>query len=378
MKKFAFILLLAAVFHINTFAQVQIELGIANQTVVSGNNLQFDIYLRTCAGSPGDLFLGTADFVIKFHAGSFSSPVLSKVGSSPGSCTFVPTDPSGFNTLFTQVGYFDRTSPAPIGMDSLIINLADPAPGDQATFDSRIAKIDGTSLTHRLGRFQISGLTGTIASANLVWKTGGGGLTTKVFSLGNTAPFFSSITTICTALTLPLELTQFAVQPAEKSLDLTWETRFERGFSGFEIERAVEEATDFEKIATMPGRGGDAAQRYEYQDTDVKPGITYYYRLKMRDLDGQFEYSGIRSGRLASSTGQVRIFPNPATDVLYLEWNDFDPAQLEVVDAAGRVMLSRSLEAPLYQLDVSMLPAGVYFLRLLSHKNVQQELRFVK
>jgi hypothetical protein len=379
MKNLAIFLLFFAFFQ-KTSAQVCVELGIANQTIVSGSNLQFDIFLRTVTPpSTGDLYLGNADFVITFNAGSFTSPTLSKVGGSPGSNTFTPTDPSGLNVLFTQDAYFNRISPAPISGSELIINHADPAPADQTTFDTRIARINDSPLTHRLGRYQISGLTGSIAGANLQWKTSGVGLITKVFTLGNTSPFVSTITNICSALVLPLELTRFTVSPNGEQLDLQWASQRERNFEGFEIERAARVPADFEALGFVPGNGGEAGGQYRYADKAVEPGTTYYYRLKMKDLDGSFSYSDIRSGRIAGQANTVSLYPNPAQDLLYFEWNEVEPLRMEVLDMNGRQLLVLdALDAPIQQLNIAALPAGSYMLRILSMDKRWHELRFVK
>ena len=72
-------------------------------------------------------------------------------------------------------------------------------------------------------------------------------------------------------------------------------------------------------------------------------------------------FSGIDSE--ARESNQVILYPNPATDFLY--WNlattQVAPDQLRILDYSGRELLRR--DAPQSnQLDVSQLPAGLYFL----------------
>lgn len=59
--------------------------------------------------------------------------------------------------------------------------------------------------------------------------------------------------------------------------------------------------------------------------------------------------------------GQVKVYPNPATDLL----NVFAPAQahgIKLVDMSGRLVLAQAMEGWYTQIDVQQLPAGVYLL----------------
>lgn len=379
MKKYIF--LFAAFFMSkNAFSQVKGMVTLANQTV-SGGNFQFDIYLKTVTGTSGDLFLGTADFVLNFNAANFSSPVITKVGASPGFCTFVPTDPSGLNTQFTQDGYFTRTSPAPV-VSSMIVNLSDPAPGDQSVFDTRIAKINSSILTHRLGRFQVSGFTGTtVADANLQWKTTGTGVLTAIYTLANASPFTSTAVELSTEIALPLELVDFQVRANQRAIDLFWETKTETDFDGFEIQRSENNGQNFEKIGFQKGKGGFETANYGFADLDVRPGVDYFYRLKMIDLDGQFSFSKIKTARIGDGQKGAKIYPSPASEKLTVEFGDLQPERLEVFDISGKLMISTvDFEKTGGEIDISALPNGPYFLRFISKTSGKApvDFRFLK
>jgi hypothetical protein len=192
MKK---LFMIVAILSTVIYGQVSADLNIENQQVV-GTDFFFDLYL-TRTGT-NDLYLGDADFILTFDAINFNSPVLMKEGTSPGFCTFVPTDPSGLNTLFTQDYYFTWTSVIIENGNELRINLNGPAPSDQTAFDTRVARIDNTPLTHRLGRFKVSGISNPNGFMNLQWKTTGGGVITQVFTLAPVSPWISSPVTINT------------------------------------------------------------------------------------------------------------------------------------------------------------------------------------
>lgn len=65
-------------------------------------------------------------------------------------------------------------------------------------------------------------------------------------------------------------------------------------------------------------------------------------------------------------TGQptMRIFPNPAQQRFFIEWEHALPAEMHLFDAVGRNVLSRSITDPISQTDIAALPAGLYIVRV--------------
>src|SRR6185437_4059836 len=66
----------------------------------------------------------------------------------------------------------------------------------------------------------------------------------------------------------------------------------------------------------------------------------------------------------------INIFPNPASSVLNIQWTDLQPGNSDVVitDVASRVFYKTSVPnnpgKGSMQLDISALPAGVYFVKI--------------
>lgn len=61
-----------------------------------------------------------------------------------------------------------------------------------------------------------------------------------------------------------------------------------------------------------------------------------------------------------SSRSTLRLFPNPANDRFFLEWDHVLPASLELFDAVGRRVLTASINAPLSEIGIAGLPPGLY------------------
>ena len=179
MKK---ILLIIAVLTTMNFGQVSADLTIENQEVV-GTDFLFDIYLTRTESN--DIYLGTGDLVLTFNSSAFTNPVITRESSTYWNLTSTSGFPVG-------ILYRATTSPASITSNELIINLNQVPFGDQQEFDDNIAKIDNTPLTHRIGRYKVSGISNPSEYMNLQWKTIGTGITTQVFTLSPVSPWTSS------------------------------------------------------------------------------------------------------------------------------------------------------------------------------------------
>ncbi|MBK8627292.1 MAG: T9SS type A sorting domain-containing protein [Saprospiraceae bacterium] len=73
-------------------------------------------------------------------------------------------------------------------------------------------------------------------------------------------------------------------------------------------------------------------------------------------------------------TKEVKIYPNPVTDILYLD-TDENWSKAEIYDISGRILRSVSLDSQ--SIDVSGLESGSYFVRLRSGENIGL-VKFVK
>ena len=101
----------------------------------------------------------------------------------------------------------------------------------------------------------------------------------------------------------PVTLSSFDAElMKENRITLNWTTASEINSSHFEIERKLERQEDFEYIGKVAAATESTNNlNYNFLDRPYSPEETYvYYRLKMVDLDGSFEYSDIKA---------VKIFP---------------------------------------------------------------------
>ena len=106
-----------------------------------------------------------------------------------------------------------------------------------------------------------------------------------------------------------------------------------------------------------------------------------YYRLKMKDLAGSFEYSEIRSIDFPSFQNLeslVTIYPNPTSDILNIRFlENVEEGRIEMYNELGQMVLEAQLNHPFNKkISVGVLPAGIYFLRLkMDGKNYTSSVR---
>ena len=123
------------------------------------------------------------------------------------------------------------------------------------------------------------------------------------------------VTEFSTSGALPVTLTSFKAKNLEnKSTELTWETEVEENSNSFEIERS-QDGRSFEMVGNVLAKGdSNSATKYRFIDRISVFNSVYYYRLKMIDNDGTFEYSTIIAVRFSAINELAiqNLHPNPA------------------------------------------------------------------
>jgi hypothetical protein len=163
---------------------------------------------------------------------------------------------------------------------------------------------------------------------------------------------------------LPVTLKSFDVIKENKSANLTWSTTEEVNSDRFEIEHSLN-AKQWNLIGNTKANG-DSKMEKIYHFSHVNPASgNNYYRLKMIDRDGTFEYSGIRSIEMGKNF--INIYPNPVAEMLIIETNPAELTRVQLYNTSG-IPVFDSGDMVKQQIDVRNLSNGIYMVRL-SHIN---------
>ena len=157
---------------------------------------------------------------------------------------------------------------------------------------------------------------------------------------------------------LPVEMASFGVELYNKKPLLSWTTASEIDNHGFEIERTTD-LKNWESIDFVNGNGTTTEfSYYTAMDEDAPFGIVYY-RLKIIDFDGEYEYSDVVSIELDKPTTSFAIFPNPTTNFVNIDTKTQSSPTVSIFDINGKE-LSQLTFVEKYTVDVSHLDSGLY------------------
>ncbi len=170
---------------------------------------------------------------------------------------------------------------------------------------------------------------------------------------------------ITTSTPLPAELVEFKGlwNNEEQAVDLNWVTLSEINNDYFEIQKS-RDGHSWKTIGTKSGSGTTTLTTvYDFQDKNPHIGINYY-RLKQVDFNDEFEYSKIVSVTVDNLVFPTVVFPNPTSDLLYVQTSE-DIENIILLNSVGvQFELSIQSSKGYYQLDVSHLSRGIYFLKI--------------
>ncbi len=176
---------------------------------------------------------------------------------------------------------------------------------------------------------------------------------------------------------LPLNLLSFSGKKVENGNMLNWKTSHEVNASHFEIERSAD-SKSFIKIGTTKANGGPAEKvGYEFLDqTNLANEKGAYYRLRMVDLDGKYNYSKIiYLENLAEKTIISEAYPNPAFDnftKIDINTNQAGEWQVNQLDIAGKLIFSNNyqLNNGHNTLEISNLTKGMNIIQIRNNEEV--------
>lgn len=170
----------------------------------------------------------------------------------------------------------------------------------------------------------------------------------------------------CSAIAPPRDLV--ADMTADTAVLLQWVDESDNE-TGFLVERASSFFGTYEQIGTSPP---DVAT---YEDFDIEIGTGYYYQVRATTgedtsiyTNKAFVFTNVVSTNNLLQGQKVKVFPNPTTGILQLQWEAAlqGDVMLRILDPRSvqidhKVLPGQQIQ---HQLDLTGLPAGLYFIEL--------------
>lgn len=176
---------------------------------------------------------------------------------------------------------------------------------------------------------------------------------------------------------LPVRLLYWTAAADGNRVRLMWKVEQEQDVAKYDIEKSTD-GINFTHLLSV-----NSLQRVssEYVDYDLNPVTGWnFYRLKITDVSQRQTYAGIRKVKFDKGIQKVILFPNPATTVLNLSMptSYVGNVNLQLIGSDGRMLTAVKPGSALVQIDVTKLPQGYYFIRIINANGSAETLPFIK
>lgn len=168
---------------------------------------------------------------------------------------------------------------------------------------------------------------------------------------------------------VPTVLTSFfGRNSSANSTELTWKVDQEVNTEKYIIEKSTSRQERFVEIGMVRANN---LTMYSFTDRSTDPAAVNHYRLKMVDYNASFEYSHVISVDSNLDESQIRIFPNPVSDRLYISGPHDGKTGLSIAifSLDGRMLLSKHYNSAIELQDgieiSSILQAGTYLVNII-------------
>lgn len=177
---------------------------------------------------------------------------------------------------------------------------------------------------------------------------------------------------------LPVEITSFDYEIADRELTFNWETATEENNLGFEIEHSLNGIDGWQERGFVNGAGHSSSNlQYSFQMPSPEGG-SHYYRLSSIDFDGTINISSILSVDIPLGASLVLSdpYPNPTKSSFNLVLSSSMSGEVNVLlyDPMGRLVgqvyegglvAGKSQEAVV---STDHLPRGLYIIQMQSER----------
>lgn len=227
-----------------------------------------------------------------------------------------------------------------------------------------ITQYHGTSATGQPGTYSGSTVAINPADADIVWNA-----TASRWEVSFNVTGFSGFFVTAGTTPLPLNLLHFSGKTTKGGNMLEWATANEKNTRHFDIEKSADgKSWAYLSTTTAAGQGDHSYTAYDAQPLEG----ANYYRLKMTDKDGDFNYSPVvllhnnRNGIPA-----LQLYPNPATREVHITMSGAENAgTLVLYTVTGRKVKEQSLTQQSTTMSLEGLPAGIYSIQLVTAQAV--------
>ncbi len=228
--------------------------------------------------------------------------------------------------------------------------------------------IDGAPLTLVAGEYYAIAIiinnngtdaTGDPAFPNFSFTVG----TPTLGGLGLTAANCSTL------IALPVKLNSFNARVNNCIVNLDWTAGVESSFQDYEVQYSTN-GSSFQTLSTLPAN--PMSKQYSFTHSTPAQG-KLFYRLKMKDLNGNFDYSKTIAMNLNCNKSEIVVYPNPVRDKLNVNITNArdNVTTAKLFDNTGKMVYSGKMISGTNMIDMTNFSKGIYLLTLKNRSEVQ-------
>ena len=170
---------------------------------------------------------------------------------------------------------------------------------------------------------------------------------------------------ISAEVVLPVTLVDFNALLQTGHVKTTWTVESQTNFDKYEVQHG----TNGVSFNTIKSFTAATSNNYFFNHLNPNNGKNYY-RLKIIDNDGSFQYSPVRSVNIQKAA-KVILFPNPVKDVLTINLNTTDNTFFDVrlINMYGQQLWQKKVNGSV-QVNMQKMGSGMYLLQIDNGKSV--------
>lgn len=177
------------------------------------------------------------------------------------------------------------------------------------------------------------------------------------------------------SLVLPVQLASFTAVARNCTVQLDWVTITQEKFSHFEVESSAD-GKNFSYVQTVQSKSSHKSSVYQLITNGAN--VDTYYRLRMVDLDGTYEYSDVLKVKNACNAPALSVAPNPVTNNVFTIRGLQALTVIKLLDMNGKTHQTVRSSGPVQQIDMGNLPAGIYLIYILQKDEIIKTVKLLK
>jgi hypothetical protein len=174
----------------------------------------------------------------------------------------------------------------------------------------------------------------------------------------------------CTVVPLNLEFFSGSATNNCRAL-LLWKSGIELNVKNIEVLRSVNGAI-FNKVVEVSPKGDDS---YYSIETDNREDA--FFKLRINDLDGHYEYSEIIRVKSSCNNSAYKISPNPVGSLMEIEGLQKDD-MVSIKNTLGQTVMTFNSRQTDNKFNLLQLASGVYFVQIFNASGLKTGLKVIK